>query len=411
VLQIILKLKNKISLKCLRHIIDIPACFTYTSIFASHRRSEACISTREVFVMNVASAVAPARRPSLERLREEVINPGWCVACGACVGLCPYLIFYDGMVAVPDSCDLDPGRCYDLCPQSVDKGPVENRAQWLKARGRESVEPIGPYSKIWWARATSEDLEGRAQYGGVVSALTALALDKGLVHEAILTRSGLQGSPEGVRVKDRAGVLACAGSIYAGAGSLRALNQALAEKADSPLLLVGLPCQCLGAVAMQTHPNYPAAARRLAMIIGLFCTFNLNARAVRAMLAEAGVTGPVLKSDFPPPPSGVFRATTREGTTEIPLERVYRAQLPGCSLCPDLTAEMADVSVGAVEGVAGLNTVIVRSSAGGQLVEEAREKGLIALRDPDPSSLEHLKQAAANKRKRATAAGQERQNG
>jgi len=93
-----------------------------------------------------------------------------------------------------------------------------------------------------------------------VSALTALALEEGLVHEAILTRPGLRGSPEGVRVKDRAGVLACAGVVYAGAATLKALNQALAEKTESPLLLVGLPCQCLGAAAMQTHSGYPAAA-------------------------------------------------------------------------------------------------------------------------------------------------------
>jgi len=89
-------------------------------------------------MMNIARQEAPVRPGSLERLRDEVIDPGWCVACGACVGICPYLIFYDGMVAVPDRCTLDTGRCYDLCPQGIEKGPVENRREWLKARGRDT---------------------------------------------------------------------------------------------------------------------------------------------------------------------------------------------------------------------------------------------------------------------------------
>lgn len=347
----------------------------------------------------------------LERLFEEVIDPGWCVACGACLGLCPHLFFYDGLVAAPDPCGLEKGRCYDLCPQVPYHGSNERRTRLLGYRNRLFTEPLGPVLQIWWARALLPEAADRVQYGGVVTALTLLALETGLAREAILTRPGVFGSPEGIRVTEPEGILRAAGSLYAGAGTLKALNQALAEKANSPLLFVGLPCQCLGAAAMQAQPDYPEAAGRIALTIGLFCTLNLQARRLRTMLAEAGVRGPVLKSDFPPPPAGVFQVITGNGMTEIPLTRVYQAMMPGCSLCPDLTAEMADISVGAAEGNPGLNTVIVRSDAGMRLIETARLKGVIDLRGPDPESMAHLMDAAANKRRRAEARQKECWNG
>ena len=159
---------------------------------------------------------------------------------------------------------------------------------------------------------------------------------------------------------------------------------------------------------MQSHPNYPAAARRLVLIIGLFCSLNLKVRALRQVLARAGVTGAVRKSDFPPPPSGIFRVYSGRSRIEIPLENVYPAVMPGCSLCPDLTAEMADISVGAAEGFPDLNLVIVRSEAGMKLIKEARDKGLIELKTADPASLAHLEEAARNKRQRAGIAQRER---
>lgn len=360
-----------------------------------------------------AAQAAPATQASppasLQRLLDQVITPGLCVACGACLGLCPHLLFYDGQVAAPDACGLEGGRCYDLCPQAQE--PDQRRKELWQAQGFDFTEPIGPVQDIYWARAMASDLAGRVQYGGVVSALTALALEQGLAGEAVLTTAGARGAPQGVRVRDRAGVLGAAGSIYAAAGTLRELNQALAEQADHPLMVVGLPCQALGAAAMAAHQDYPAAGQRLALVIGLFCTLNLSARGLRKVLAQAGVAGEVTRSDFPPPPSGVFQVTTTAGMTEIPLEQVYQAVLPGCRFCGDLTAEMADLSVGAVEGREGLNTVIVRTDRGRELLDRAVDAGLIELSQPEAESLGHLKQAAAGKRARATEARKEADRG
>jgi coenzyme F420 hydrogenase subunit beta len=253
----------------------------------------------------------------------------------------------------------------------------------------------------WQGRALAEDLQDRAQYGGVVSELVALALAEGLVGEAVLTSPGPRGAPQGARARNRAEVLAAAGSIYAGGGALGQLNQALGEQAEHPLALVGLPCQVLAAQRMRNHPRYPRAAQRIGLIIGLFCTMNLPARGLRSLLARHGVSGPVSKSDFPPPPAGIFQVWSGGEYFELPLEEVRGLRYPGCAACPDLTAEPADISVGACEGRPGWNTILVRSGPGQALVNLAKNLGLIELEPAAPDSLEHLNQAAAAKRQRA----------
>lgn len=344
----------------------------------------------------------------LDRLKAEVLDTGLCVACGACVGLCPHLIFYDGLVAAPDDCGLGQGRCYDLCPQALEPDQEAKRKELHTLAGHEPAPPLGPYRAIWQARATAPDMDGKVQYGGVVSMLMALALEQGMIDEAVLTKAGSRGTPEGVRVRDRAGVLAAAGSLYAAGGSLQDLNQALAEDANHKLGLVGLPCQALAAAAMKAHPDYPAAAKRLSLVVGLFCTWNLPARGLRALIASQGVGGTVKKYDIPPPPAEVFVVEIDWGQIEIPLAKVRERTLPGCALCPDMTAELADISVGAVEGRPGWNTVLVRTEVGENLLNEADKQGLITLEEPAQESIDHLRTAAEGKRARAAAAWKER---
>jgi coenzyme F420 hydrogenase subunit beta len=66
-----------------------------------------------------------------------------------------------------------------------------------------------------------------------------------------------------------------------------------------------------------------------------------------------------------------------------------------------MTAELADLSVGAAEGVPGWNTLIVRSERGAELVRKAVQEGAIETDALPEENLEHLKEAALNKRKRA----------
>ena len=358
------------------------------------------------------TAAAQGPSASLELLAKEVITPGLCVACGACLGICPHLIFCDGQVAAPDPCGLAAGRCYDLCPQALNPGQDEKRNKLHQLNGTTFSPPMGPVLESWQGRALDTEIRARAQYGGAASVLTALALQTGLAKEAVLTAPGPRGAPLGVRAKTRSEVLASAGSVYSAAGTLSALNQALHEtKNDHPLMLVGLPCQTLAAASMKAHPEYPRAAARLGLVIGLFCTWNLPARELRKLLAQNSVQGPVKKFDVPPPPAQEFKVTGEDEEFSIPLDEVRAATMAGCALCPDMTSELADISVGAAEGRPGWNTILVRTGRGAELLQEAGRKSLLALEPMEKTSMDHLRQAAQAKRERALKAQAERTSG
>ena len=62
-----------------------------------------------------------------QELRTEVVERQLCTLCGACVGMCPYLVAHRGRVVVMDDCNLSEGRCYSFCPRgSVDPDEVSD---------------------------------------------------------------------------------------------------------------------------------------------------------------------------------------------------------------------------------------------------------------------------------------------
>ena len=68
-----------------------------------------------------------------------------------------------------------------------------------------------------------------------------------------------------------------------------------------------------------------------------------------------------------------------------------------------MTAEWADVSVGALEGVDGWNTLFVRTEAGEHLVRAAIQAGRIITEAFPDNALAQLADAAAAKKARALA--------
>jgi coenzyme F420 hydrogenase subunit beta len=141
-------------------------------------------------------------------------------------------------------------------------------------------------------------------------------------------------------------------------------------------------------------------AKAVALKIGLFCTWALDYTRLEAYLAREDVNGPVLKFDIPPPPSEEFKVLTETGWRHFPLSDVRPMVQKGCSLCEDMTAELADISVGTVEGQDGWNTVIARTDTGMTVLEHAVEEGWLETSDLPDSNLDHLKEAAHNKRER-----------
>jgi coenzyme F420 hydrogenase subunit beta len=330
-------------------------------------------------------------------LLEDVHHRELCIGCGACVELCPYFKNYKGKTSQLFPCSLEQGRCYAYCPKAeVDLNHLYQKIWHSDYDG----SALGPYRRVLATRAGMQMESGRFQAGGTVSALMAYALKNNLIDAAALTdRAGLIPVPR--LVSDWKQVAGCASSKFMASATLAALNQGVTEGYQR-LGVVGTPCQLTAVAQMRTNPlekkghNVPVT-----LSVGLFCNWSVDTRRLNELLDRRLNISTIRGMDIPPPPAGIMALETDNGRVEIALSEIKPLIPHTCYICLDMTAEFADLSAGMFENRPGWNTLIVRSAAGDEIVEQARQEGFIETEDFPEEDLKHLSKAAAEKKERS----------
>ena len=330
-------------------------------------------------------------------LQSEVLAKDLCSLCGACLGMCPYLVAHKGRIVALDECILPQGRCYVFCPRTSLDLDLLSQAVFGAAY---VADELGTVQEIAMARARDDGIRSKAQYGGTVTALTCFALDQGLIDSAVLTTSDENMLPSSTLADNTAQVRDSAGSNFVAAPTVAAFNRESGKDIQS-IGVVATPCQALALAKMKASPlDNRNNIDKLKLIIGLFCTWALRYEDFARFLAAKVPLRQIVKFDIPPPPANTFQVFTDSGRTDIPLDQVRPFIRPTCDVCIDMTAEFADISVGSAEGVEDWNTLIIRSDAGRELVEAARGKGIIETAPLPQQNLDHLKEASLLKKKR-----------
>jgi coenzyme F420 hydrogenase subunit beta len=311
------------------------------------------------------------------------IDPRTCTRCGVCVSICPV-----GVLAVDEEgvhlrgeC-VRCGLCYTFCPgRQLDLYSLSQR--YL---GGSPDDPLlGHYRGLYVARAKSEEIRQRAASGGVVTAL--------LVH--LLNENRIEGALGVTMDRDqpwkcRAAVLRSADEVLEAAQSkysLVSLGALLrsARRGGGPLAMVGLPCHVHGLRRLQRIGSYRQA---FPLAIGLFCGFNLHPAATRHLIHKVGFdTQDVNQLQYRggPWPGGLLIRTDDGRQRLVPKDSYGYVNLMypprRCLVCPDLTNELADLSVGDTwlrEYTGGWSTVICRSLQGQELLNEAVQAGVLS---------------------------------
>ena len=339
------------------------------------------------------------RSRGLDELNRTVIAEGLCAACGACVSGCPYLTAFRGKTIVLERCTRESGRCFQYCPMTFFDAEAVSESVF---GSKTDAGPLGHVRQVLAGRASDRVIASSAQAGGVITALMLLALEKGIIDCAVLTRTSLdQEFPQGVVALTAEDVMACAGSQYVGAHSLAALREAL-DRGFQRIGVVALPCQVRSLRKMALYDlKQENLAQRIHLVLGLFCNWAFSSRDFHSFLLDRVGSGAVKRFHIPPPPAGILEVHTDGDTVTIPLDEVRPLIQPACRTCPDMTAEFADVSVGMYEGKPGWNTVIERTSRGAQMLAQAVTEKRIELEDFPQANLDHLAYASAQKRLRA----------
>jgi coenzyme F420 hydrogenase subunit beta len=312
------------------------------------------------------------------------IDPQVCTFCGACVSICPR-----GAIAVGEeevylqgeciSCSL----CYRFCPGREMDFDASSRT-YLDSPSQDPL--LGYYRFLGVGRANSEEIRQRGASGGVVTALLTHLLEqesiKGVVAVAMNEERPWQCQASLLTTSQ--GVKRAAQSKY----SLVSLDALLrkARTEEGPFAVVGLPCHVHGLRRLQRLGSF---REKFPLVIGLFCGFNLRPLATEHLIRKLGFEKEEVAhleyrgGDWP----GGFRVLGRDSRKGFIPKNWYNyvnlMYLPRrCLACPDLTNELADISVGDIwleKYKGGWSTVIGRSSHGEDVLREAALKGVITV--------------------------------
>lgn len=292
-------------------------------------------------------------------MRFESIDRDLCNYCGTCVFVCPVKAIGLGkekaeLVGHCISC----GRCFNSCPGiSV---PLKSLSQEFV--GKYNDPELGHHRRIMIARSKDRDVLGSAASGGFVTSLLVYMLEKRMVDKVLLVGMD-EKEPWRFKVRvvsKKQELLDCRGSKY----SLVPLNSALEKRGR--IAVVGLPCHIHGIRLLQRNGEIG----RDAFLIGLFCGFNMSIKATEFLLKKCGIKKSEVKrleyrgGGWP----GGFHVKSPGKDIFLP-KSIYNFLSPAfvpdrCLACPDLTSELADISVGDcwIEGKERFSTVIVRTS-------------------------------------------------
>jgi len=334
---------------------------------------------------------------SYRDLQAEVWDTGKCSGCGACTAVCPAdaLYFEEGtMVATPKTTGyckvvtdgVECGACYEVCPRT----------------GDQPAGTLGEYTGLMSAKAAF-DVPGR-QSGGAVTAILAGALDAGLIDAVVtVTEDKWTLKPSSVVITTSEVLVQKAGSRYSWwVPLLAALKTAVVEKKYRRIAVVGVPCVVQAVARMRASSNdlvrpYGSAIR---LVIGLFCTetFDYAALVTGKLKTEKKIDpAQVKKLDV----KGKLEILMHDGTVAtIPMAELEACVRPGCHICTDLTSLLADISAGAVGSPAGLTTLVIRTPAGKNMVDNAIErKMLVVSGEVDTAAIGKLAEAKIKKAK------------
>ncbi|MBN2734955.1 MAG: coenzyme F420 hydrogenase subunit beta [Methanomicrobiaceae archaeon] len=242
---------------------------------------------------------------------------------------------------------------------------------------------LGNYKTAVSARAADAEILKCSQDGGIVTQLFAYALEEGIIDGAIVAGPGAEPwKPEPVVATTKAELLAARGTKYTISPNMMLIKEATRSYGLDKVGIVGTPCQMQ---ALRKAQLYPIAMRgvpdKIALAIGIFCMENFPYMGLETIVEDHCQTKmeSAVKMDIG---KGKFSVYTERGAlSQIPLGATHKYEQPGCHVCLDYVANLADVSTGSVGSPDGWSTVFVRTKKGDDVWSKAVKAGYFETKD------------------------------
>jgi coenzyme F420 hydrogenase subunit beta len=334
---------------------------------------------------------------TFDNLIQEVLEPGLCHRCGACVAFCSS-INYGALELDPEgrprysdkeNC-IEGGLCYACCPQ-IDELAEETKSSvgW--------TAPIGRVTDISIARATDSAIRDYATDGGVVTALLVDLFQRNRIDVAVVARpvgpfqreSFLAATEDEIRSAagfffDTAYGMQSVSDYYSAFSRIAQFNSMLSKEFHR-VAFVGTPCQIQAIRKMQTMNIYPSDS--IKVCFGLFCSGNfMFGDKERQKIAQMSgfqwekVKKINIKEDL------IVHLESGEIITVL-LDDLKSLKRHACHFCSDFAAEYADISFGGLGADEGWTTVITRSAVGAKILSDSKNKAIEENRQKGYSNL------------------------
>jgi coenzyme F420 hydrogenase subunit beta len=239
---------------------------------------------------------------------------------------------------------------------------------------------LGTYKFCVSARSTDKEILKKSQDGGIVTQLFKFALEGGIIDGAIVAGPGdepWKPCPFIATTVDE--LMQARGTRYNISPNVSLIKEAARSYGLDRIGIVGTPCQIQ---AVRKGQLYPVGLRdvpdKIALAIGTFCMENFPYQSIRQIVEDhaAMKLEAVSKMEIG---KGKFLVHGERGhVVHLPLKITTKYEQPGCHVCLDYVANLADISTGSVGSPDGWSTVFVRTKNGDEIWSKAIAAGCFA---------------------------------
>jgi len=324
---------------------------------------------------------------------QQVASWRLCIGCGACAYVCPEKnitlidVVDDGIRPFLDlqgceSCD----ECIKVCPGYETEHRSFNAVPGLIPKLKKSW---GPVVEIWEGYAADSEIHFHGSSGGLCTAIAQYCLEKkgmyGVLHTGadknIPWKNSTHLSCNSLELIERTG------SRYAPASPCDGLTKI--EYAPSYCVFIGKPCDVTG--LRKAQALRPKLAGKIGLAIGFFCAGTPSTQGTLDFFKSYNVK-PKDVAEFRYrgegwPGMATIKFKEKKPSIEVSYKDswgfVQRYRPFRCYLCPDLTAEFADISFGdpwyreIKEDDPGRSLILVRTDKGRKIFHEAMDAGYV----------------------------------
>ncbi|MBN1795982.1 MAG: Coenzyme F420 hydrogenase/dehydrogenase, beta subunit C-terminal domain [Sedimentisphaerales bacterium] len=334
---------------------------------------------------------------------DNIVKSGLCVGCGACAAVCPLraiVLREKANAGIQPSIDFGVCNncrlCVEVCP-GVGASHNHSNNGYIP----ELIKSWGPVIEVWQGFAKDDEIRFAGSSGGVVTALALFALKEqnisGVLHTAASCDSPLKNVPVFSRTREE--LLLASGSRYSPAAPCEKIG--LIQEADSGCVFIGKSCDIQAVEKLKAVRK--GLSDKIKLSIGIFCAGTPTTRGTIELLNNMEVQAEDVSSiryrgNGWPGKTTVKINSEKNTVKQLDYKKAWGSVLANhiqsrCLLCPDTTAEFADISCGDAWHVKrdsqnpGCSLILVRTEAGCHFLHQAVKAGYLEVTKVEPSVL------------------------